>query len=51
MLLALAPLLTPWGALGAVLGGILLAAALSFLGAIVKFRKAKAVIVGTDKSA
>ena len=49
LLLALTPLLTAWGALGAVFGGIVLAAALSFLGAVFKFRKAKAVIFGTDR--
>ena len=49
LLLALTPLLTAWGALGAVFGGIVLAAALSFLYAVLKFRKAKAVIFGTDK--
>ena len=49
LLLALAPMLTPWGALGVVFGGIVIAAALSFLGAAIKFRKAKAVILGTDK--
>lgn len=49
LLLALAPLLTPWGALGAVFGGIMLVAGLSFLGAFVKFRRVKTVILGTGK--
>ena len=49
LLLALAPLLTAWGALGAVFGGIVFAATLSFLGALFKFRKAKAVIFGTHR--
>jgi hypothetical protein len=50
LLLALTPLLSAWGALGAVFGGILAAAGLSFVCAAIKFRKAKAVIFGTDKT-
>jgi hypothetical protein len=49
LLLALTPLLTAWGALGAVFGGIIVAAVVSFLVAAMKFRKAKAVIFGNDK--
>ncbi|WP_295639574.1 phage holin family protein [Novosphingobium sp.] len=50
LLLALAPLLTAWGALAAVFGGIVVAAGSSFAVAAIKFRKTKAVILGTDKS-
>lgn len=49
LLLALTPMLTAWGALGAVFGGIVLAASLSFISAARKFRTAKTVILGTDK--
>lgn len=49
LLLALTPALTAWGALGAVFGGIVLAAGLSFMSAACKFRTAKTVILGTDK--
>lgn len=47
LLLALAPLLSAWGALGAVLGGILTTAAASFLFAFLKFRSAKSAILGS----
>lgn len=51
LLLALAPLVGPWGALGIVLGAILGATGICFLGAFLRFRKAKAVLIGPGDDA
>lgn len=47
LLLALAPLVGPWGALGIVMGAILVATGLCFLGAFLRLRKAKAALQGS----
>lgn len=51
LLLALTPLIGAWGSLGIVLGVILVATAFCFLGAFLRFRKAKSAFTGAGGDA